>query len=88
MLVRIDKRSERRLWHCVRDESDPSVFGSARIGGVCVLPVMSGTEETQTLSSYGISSNRFVASLQGTRTPRPIGTTRMPKLISDGRADQ
>ena len=46
--------------YCVtvsRDDSDPSVFGSARIGGVCVLPVTSGTEETHTLSSYGISSN-------------------------------
>ena len=26
-----------------RDDSDPSVFGSARFGGVFVLPMMSGT---------------------------------------------
>ena len=46
-----------------RDDSDPSVFGSARVGGVCVLPVTSGTEETHTLSSYGISSNQAMSSI-------------------------
>ena len=52
--------------YCVtvsRDDSDPSVFGSARVGGVCVLPVTSGTEETHTLSSYGISSNQAMSSI-------------------------
>jgi len=52
--------------YCVtvsRDDSDPSVFGSARIGGVCVLPVTSGTEETHTLSSYGILSNQALSSI-------------------------
>ena len=37
-----------------RDDSYPSVLGSARFGGVCVLPMTSGTEETHTLSSNGI----------------------------------
>ena len=33
------------------------------IGGVCVLPVTSGTEATHTLSSYGISSNKAMSSI-------------------------
>ena len=33
------------------------------IGGVCVLPVTSGTEATHTLSSYGISSNQAMSSI-------------------------
>ena len=44
-----------------RDDSDPSVFGSARFGGVCALPVTSGPEETHTLSSYVITFNHNLA---------------------------
>ena len=49
-----------------RDDSDPSVFGSARFGGVSVLPVTSATDETHTLSSYGISSNHYPKLRQST----------------------
>ena len=39
--------------------------GSAAVTfrGVCVLPVSSGTEETHTLSSYGITFNQALSSI-------------------------